>query len=168
MDPLHPADQADSLGAMLRRPCRLLEERVYGELAASGFPEIRPAHSVVFQHVLPEGSRITDLAREAGMTKQSMAYLVDHLVEHGHLSVGPDPDDGRAKRVRLTTKAKRFIQAVLAASRAVEDELARELGAKSMRELQRILADVETVLSPPAGGKPPFGSALSSLPTYRT
>lgn len=166
MHPLHPTER-ESLGAMLRRPCRLLEVRVFDELAASGFPEIRPAHSVVFQHVLPEGSRITVLAKEVGMTKQSMAYLVDHLVEHGHLTVSPDPDDGRAKRVHLTTKAKQFIQTALSASRAVEEELARELGAKSMRELQRILADVETVLRSPAGEKPPSASAQLVYPNHR-
>lgn len=162
MDSLHPTDHFDSLGAMLRRPYRLLEERVYRGLAASGFPEVRPAHSAVFRHILPEGSRLTVLAELAGMTKQSMAYLVDHLVEHGHLSVGPDPDDGRAKRVCLTTKGKRFIQAASAASQAVDEELARELGAKSMRELHRILAEIESVLSSPAGGKPPSVSGQSN------
>ena len=155
-------------GAERRPPkSRLLEERVYGELAASGFPEIRPAHSAVFPHILPEGSRLTVLADQAGMTKQSMAYLVDHLVEHGHLSVGPDPDDGRAKRVRLTTKGKRFIQAALAASQVVEEELARELGAKSMRELYRILAEIEIVLSSPAGGKPLSVSGQSTHQNHR-
>nr|WP_218280204.1 MarR family transcriptional regulator [Verrucomicrobium spinosum] len=146
---LNPTDHADSLGASLRRPYRLLQERVYAELAASGFPEIRAAHSAVFRHILPEGSRLTALAEQAGMTKQSMAYLVEHLVEHGHVSVGPDPDDGRARRVRLTPRGERFIQAALSASQRVEDLLSAELGAKAMRELRRILGDIETVLMTP-------------------
>lgn len=149
MSALNPTDHADSLGASLRRPYRLLQERVYAELAASGFPEIRPAHSAVFRHILPEGSRLTVLAEQAGMTKQSMAYLVEHLVEHGHVTIGPDPDDGRARRVRLTNRGERFVQAALSASQRVEELLSAELGAKAMRELRRILGDMETVLMTP-------------------
>jgi hypothetical protein len=89
-----------TLGSLLRRPYGALEARAYGGLADRGFSEIRPAHSSVVRHIAASGSRLTDLAARAGMTKQSMAYLVESLARDGFLSVGPDPLDGRAKLVR--------------------------------------------------------------------
>lgn len=147
MDHLNPTDEADSLGALLRRPYRLLQERVYRDLADSGFPEIRPAHSVVFRHILPEGSRLTVLAELAGITKQSMGALVEHLAQHGYVTVGPDPEDGRAKRVHLSERGRQFTDAALQASQQVEQLLTRELGSRTMREMRRILGEMASVLS---------------------
>jgi len=140
-------DRAESLGALLRRPYTRLQAHVYGVLAASGFPEIRPAHSVVFRHILPEGSRLVELADLAGMTKQSMASLVDYLAIHGYVSVEPDPHDGRAKRVKLTTQGERFVAAALAASKAAEDTLAVALGRSAIQDLRRLLASVDLALA---------------------
>ena len=140
-------ERAESLGALLRRPYARLQARVYQSLAASGFPEIRPAHSAVFRHIVPEGSRLVDLADLAGMTKQSMAAQVEHLAEHGYVSVAPDPEDGRAKRVKLTARGKRFVAAALAASKALEDLLADRLGASAVRDLRRLLGDIDQVLA---------------------
>lgn len=140
-------DQARTLGSLLRAPYRRLADRLYDGLAASGFPEIRPAHSAVFRHIAPEGSRLTDLAEQAELTKQSMAYLVGYLEEHGYVSLHPDPDDGRAKHVRLTKRGQAFITALLKASAAVEDDLAAALGATKLRQLRDLLEQADAALA---------------------
>src|SRR4051812_17541618 len=48
------------------------------------------------------GRRLTDLATIADMTKQAMGEFVADLAEQGYVVVTPDPDDRRAKQVRLT------------------------------------------------------------------
>ncbi|MEW6647652.1 MAG: MarR family winged helix-turn-helix transcriptional regulator [Pseudomonadota bacterium] len=128
-----------TIGALLRVPWQVLAERVYGALAAGGYPEIRPAHGVVFRYIRAEGSRIVELAERAGMTKQSMAVLVDHLATHGYVSVEPDPSDGRAKRVRLTRSGKEVQRAALKLSRQVEAEWAALIGAQEMASLRQLL-----------------------------
>src|SRR5260221_11016568 len=94
------------IGALLRIPREAALRQVLAGLAAAGFGDVRPAHFTVFQHMPPEGIRLTALADAALMTKQSMGYLVDDLEALGYVERVPDADDRRAKVVRLTTRGR--------------------------------------------------------------
>ncbi|WP_206933141.1 MarR family winged helix-turn-helix transcriptional regulator [Roseococcus thiosulfatophilus] len=137
-DASHPAAHS-SLGALLRDAYEWVSERVYGRLAGQGFPEIRRAHGGVLRHIRPEGSRLTELAQAAGMAKQSMAYLVEDLARLGHVETLPDPEDGRARRVRLTAKGRGLMETMLGLSREAEAELAAAIGAREAAGLRRAL-----------------------------
>lgn len=140
-------DQARTLGSLLRAPYRKLANRLYGELAERGFPEIRPAHSAVFRHIEPQGSRMTDLAEQAELTKQSMAYLVGYLQENGYVTLEPDPTDGRAKRVLLTKRGHACVDALLEASIQAEKDVSRLIGSEEVGELRRLLAELDGAMS---------------------
>ena len=58
---------------------RALEVRLYEGLRAAGYGDVRPAHYAVFRYLEKGGSRVTELAEAAGMTKQSMGELVAYL-----------------------------------------------------------------------------------------
>jgi DNA-binding MarR family transcriptional regulator len=135
-----------TIGYLLRLPYERLSERVYGALAAQGFPDIRPAHSAVFRHVAASGSRVSDLAERAGMTKQSMAYLVEALAASGHVTVAPDPADGRAKLVRLTRRGRAVSETLVRLSREVEAEFAALLPPGRMAALRGLLGDLAEAL----------------------
>jgi DNA-binding MarR family transcriptional regulator len=47
----------------------------------------------------PDGTHVSDLAERAAMAKRAVGELIRHLAAHDYLTVEPDPDDGRAKRV---------------------------------------------------------------------
>ena len=132
-------EEAGTLGALLRLPYLALQTRVYGRLAEMGFADIRAAHSSVFRHILPDGSRVTDMAEAAQITKQSMAYLVDYLYERGYVEYFPDPEDGRAKLVRLTDRGRDFQQSAIRLSAEVEAQLAARMAEGEMAELRRLL-----------------------------
>lgn len=132
-------EEARTLGALLRLPYLALQTRVYGRLADMGFADVRAAHSSVFRHILPDGSRVTDMAEAAQITKQSMAYLVDYLHERGYVEFCPDPDDGRAKLVRLTERGRDFQQAAVRLSAEVESEMGARMADGEMAELRRLL-----------------------------
>lgn len=138
-------DQARTLGSLLRSGYQKLSTRLYASLAEKGFPEIRPAHSAVFRHISPEGSRLTDLAEQAGMTKQSMAYLVGYLEETGFLKVTADAEDKRARRVCLTAKGRKLLGVLLSESAEIERQIAGRIGAKTMADLRRKLEILEEV-----------------------
>lgn len=138
-------DRARTLGALLRAGYAGLADRLYGRLAARGYADIRPAHSAVLRHLAAEGSRLTELAAEAGMTKQSMAYLVGYLEERGYVGLGPDPADGRARLVRLTARGQRLVDTLLALSAELEAEAARELGRNRIDDLRQTLTDLARV-----------------------
>lgn len=135
-----------TLGSLLRAAYARLADRLYGDLAAQGYPDIRPAHSAVLRHLPEEGARLTALAAQAGMTKQSMAYLVGYLEEQGYLAQKPDPADGRARVVKLTARGRRLLDTMLQLSADLEARLAAKLGRARIDELRAALAEVESAL----------------------
>lgn len=139
MDARPAPERHRSLGALLRLPYEALQREVYGALAARGFPEIRPAHSAVFRHIRADGARLGALAERAGMTKQSMAYLVDGLEEAGHLRSLPDPNDGRARIVRLTARGESVLGALLELSAEAEARVAEQIGRRRAARMRRAL-----------------------------
>ncbi|WP_207539763.1 MarR family winged helix-turn-helix transcriptional regulator [Sabulicella rubraurantiaca] len=147
----HPTEARRSLGWLLRLPYAQLSERVYGGLAARGFPDIRTAHGAVFRHILPSGSRLTELAEAAGMTKQGMAYLVEGLTGAGYLESRPDPADGRARRIHLTRRGQAVMEALLELSEEAEEEFGRRIGAAKLARLRTLLEELAEELSPAKG-----------------
>lgn len=133
------AARQPTLGHLLFGLYRTLQREVYDGLREAGFPEIRDAHSHVLRHIRPEGMRLTSLAAAAGTTKQYMTYLVNDLCGLGLLEVLPDPDDGRAKRVRLTDYGQQAYDTAVSLSRALERRWARRVGVERMENLRDVM-----------------------------
>lgn len=91
-------------GAYLRQLSDALVVNLHARLAEEGYGEITPSHGLIFQYIEDNGSRITDLAHRAGMTKQSMSALVYQLEDGGYLKRKVDPTDARAVLFVLTAK----------------------------------------------------------------
>ena len=75
-------------------------------LIEEGYGSIRPGHGCVFGHIDGGGSRLTDLASDSGFTKQAVGEAVADLESLGFVERAPDPDDGRAKIIRLTAEGE--------------------------------------------------------------
>ena len=127
------------IGALLRIPREAALRQVLAGLAAAGFGDVRPAHFTVFQHMPPEGIRLTALADAALMTKQSMGYLVDDLEALGYVERVPDADDRRAKVVRLTRRGQAVEETVRAVIRQMEADWSARLGHEDYQQLTRLL-----------------------------
>ena len=153
------------MGLLLKLPYLELERYTSRRLAELGFGEVRPAHYAVFQVLRPEGSRLTDLAERAGMTKQSMGYLVDHLQHHGYLQRVPDPKDQRAQIIRITPKAKQFDEAVEAVIEELHAAWAGRIGKAKFRQLRELLGELVGVLGEENGHPPQPAPASSSRQT---
>ena len=77
-----------------------MQELVAEELARRGFADLRPALLAVGQHVGADGTRITELAARAWLSKATVVHAVDELERLGYVTREPDPTDRRAKLVR--------------------------------------------------------------------
>ena len=75
-------------------------------LAGTEYDDIRISHGCVFGTIDPDGSRLTDLAERARMTKQSVGEVTSELERRGYVERVPDPSDGRAKIIRLTERGR--------------------------------------------------------------
>jgi DNA-binding MarR family transcriptional regulator len=131
-----------NIGVLLRDLAQEVVRRVAAGLAEGGFGDVRPAHTAVFQHIDAEGTRLTDLAERAQITKQSMGYLVDYLEDRGYVERRPDANDRRVALICLTDRGWDEIKAALAIISQVEKEWARRLGKTRMRELRETLAEL--------------------------
>jgi DNA-binding MarR family transcriptional regulator len=138
-------DELPNVGILLREPFQEVVRRVSAGLAAAGFDDLRPAHTAVFQHIDSDGSRLTDLAERAQITKQSMSYLVDYLEQLGYVARRPDPTDRRATLICLTERGWSQVQAALAIIAAIEEEWAARLGEDRMRQLREALVELRQV-----------------------
>jgi len=91
------------LGRLLLEGHRALAADLVSEMEERGFTDVRAGHAAVFLHIdRRSGTRLTELSRRAGMTKQGMMLVVDDLEERGYVRRVPDVEDARAKVVRLT------------------------------------------------------------------
>jgi len=131
-----------NIGVLLRDLAQEVVRRVAAGLAEGGFGDVRPAHTAVFQHIDAEGTRLTDLAERAQITKQSMGYLVDYLEDRGYVERRPDANDRRVALICLTDRGWDEIKAALAIISQVENEWARRLGKARMGELRETLAEL--------------------------
>jgi DNA-binding MarR family transcriptional regulator len=124
---------------------RALATELDADLAERGYPDLRPGHAALFLSVdRRSGSRITDLAEQSRLTKQAMMSMVDDLEERGYVRRVPDPNDSRAKLVRLTAHGRRAAAECRRAIQALEQRTRRVLGDRAydgLREALEILSE---------------------------
>jgi len=131
-----------TLTMLVREAFVALNGVVLARLAERGHPEVRAAHSAVFQYLDDTGTTVSALAERAQMTKQAMAELVHHLEAHGYVSRVPDPADRRAKLVLATERGRE----VLAIARALIPEIEERVGAVVGAErVPSLVADLDAI-----------------------
>jgi DNA-binding MarR family transcriptional regulator len=127
------------IGALVRRPAEALQQRIIEEAIAAGFTDLVPAHLAVLRYPGPNGRRPSDLAAEAGTTRQAMNYLLGQLEALGYVIRVEDPDDLRSKQVHLTERGEQLREAIRDSVARIETELEHELGTNTYRRLRGLL-----------------------------
>lgn len=125
--------------SMLGQAYSLLGFQIVEGVVGAGFPQ-KPKHSAVFAQISPDGSRLTELARKANMTPQSMGELVDELVDMGYVVRRRDPDDGRAKLIVLTRRGRDAVAAGRQTIEGIEEQVTEILGERGHHELRALLS----------------------------
>jgi DNA-binding MarR family transcriptional regulator len=111
-----------------------LTRRIY----AAGYTDVRPGHGCVFGTIDANGSRLTDLAERAGMTKQTVGEVASDLEKLGYVERVPDPRDGRAKIIRLTARG----QEAQSIGRGLIDDIERDWGERYGAERVAVLREL--------------------------
>ena len=123
-----------------------VREAVGGEIQArlggQGFSDLRPGHGCVFSFIDEEGSRLTELAERSGLTKQSVGEAVADLERHGYVERVPDPQDGRAKIIRLTPHGAEAIAAAEHGFTEIELRFAAALGEDRYADFRAALEEL--------------------------
>lgn len=127
------------LGRLLGHAMRRFDERVLELMAhdvdvplalsnLAARAQVSAAHIHITRHLSREGSRLTELAERAGMTKQAMGALVDQCEAWGLVTRGPDPLDARARRVLFTADGLAWLDAFRSAVTQAENEFRSSVG----------------------------------------
>src|SRR6185436_3726182 len=82
---------------------RAMDDRVIRAMREAGF-DVTVAQARLAQRIAEDGSRLTDLAEQAQVTKQTASLLVTALERKGLVERVPDPADGRARLIRFTPR----------------------------------------------------------------
>lgn len=127
---------------LLLEAFRSLDREIVTALEDRGASELRPSQAMALLLVDRAGTRLSDLAQRATITKQAMMQLVDELQEMGCVRRVPDPQDARAKIVRLTAKGLRLRASSRKSIQAVESRIRRRLGDRRYEAFRATLAEV--------------------------
>lgn len=128
-----------NLARLLLEGFRWFDDALRSRLADQGLAELTTAESMVFPYLDAEGTRPADLARRLGITRQSTQTLVRGLEHKGLVKLVDDPDDGRAKRIRLTPAGRRSVPLALETFAELERELSMRIGTRNAAQLRSAL-----------------------------
>ena len=128
-----------NLAVLLEIAYKKLDTALMDQLRSNGYADLRPAHSQVFGAISSEGSRVGEMAAEAGITQQSMSELVDSLERLGYLERRPDPNDRRARIIAFTDRGWEAVRAGIAIVDGIENDWAQRLGVRRAAALRSAL-----------------------------
>ncbi|MEY9837915.1 MarR family winged helix-turn-helix transcriptional regulator [Streptacidiphilus sp. EB103A] len=144
-----PEDQgALNLGLLCYIAYRALETRVFQAVADAGFGDMTVAQGRIAARIAPNGSRVTDLAGQAQVTKQTAGFLVDQLEKAGYVRRVPDPADGRARLVQFTERGAAVVRVAREVEVSVEAEWTKHLGKRGSDQLRHQLTRLREITDP--------------------
>lgn len=137
--PAIPA-QPDFL-VQLRRTQHAVRTRLDADLAETGLTT--PQYTVLSAIEREGALSASDLAREFGMTAQTVNVLVKSLEAGGYLRRSRHPTHGRILLTSLTAAGRRALKRGVTVALGVQDRVLSGLTASDCRRLRRLLNEIE-------------------------
>lgn len=136
------------LGVLLFIPARAMEAATMDGLARAGYADMTVAQARIAARIDPGGSRITQLAAAAQVTKQTAGFLVEQLERAGYVERVADPTDGRARLVKVAARGYAAREEVLPALAEVEAQWLAHIGPERMAQLRETLTMLREITDP--------------------
>ena len=140
--------EPSSIATLLFVAHRAAETQIMAALAAAGFDDLTVAQCRIAQRLSVDGIRVTELAEQAGVTKQTAGALVDELERAGYVARRPDPRDARARLVVLSDRGRRLCAAAATEVAKVEDDWRAHVGPEAYRQLREMLMSLREITEP--------------------
>ena len=140
--PVIAAPKHPNTGTLMLHAYKAFEEDLFDQMHAAGHKQLRPKHGAVLANIESDGTRLTTLARRAGMGTPAMLQLVDEMEQAGYVRRRPDPSDRRAKLVVPTARGVDAAHLSFAIIEEIEASYQRVLGRSDYALLQKALAKI--------------------------
>jgi DNA-binding MarR family transcriptional regulator len=131
-----------TIGSMLRSAWAELIDEVFEQLLCAGFEDLRPLHRPILRDLLVSNLRPSELATRLGISKQAANDLVRELEAKGYITLEPDPDDGRAKRILATDRGWQASETAQESSNAVGRRWAELVGQERYAVFEGVLREI--------------------------
>jgi DNA-binding MarR family transcriptional regulator len=120
-----------------------------------GFDDLGRSDGYVFRSLAAGPLTVSSLAARLGISKQGAGQIVDDMRRRGYVEQRPDPTDGRARQLALTSRGQAALAAARTFHRRFERRLAREHGKQNVTLLRAMLGAIagetdEVAPRPPA------------------
>lgn len=128
-----------NIGRLLNNAAECFEKRVLQLLAERDHCHVSPAHLHLTRNLDLAGTRLTELARRASMTKQAMSEIVAQCEALGLIHRIADPTDSRAKIVLFSQPGLEWLDAFRQALEQAEREMEEQLEPDAMPLIKKAL-----------------------------
>lgn len=139
LDPQHPW-RHENIGRLLLTGVTNWQDILVRGLQQRGFPRFRASHMNVLRHIDVGGTRITEIAERARLSKQAVGQLLTTCEAERLVRTVPDPIDRRAKIVRFTGRGRAVIDVERGVMRQIDADMVKLLGVRGVSDLRRSLA----------------------------
>ena len=141
------------VGRLFLRASRSFAALATRKLKERGHEGLGMAHTALLPHLDAEGgTRATEIAQRAGMTKQAAGRVIRDLERLGYVERMADPQDARATLVACTDEGWRFLEDAHHVKREIETGYAAVLGEERMGLLRSALEELLEHEEDKAGG----------------
>ncbi len=132
-----------NLGRLIEDVHFFFDKQAMMYLRQSDYPMIKSADAHVMRTMQMEGTRVTDMARQAGISKQAMSKLVAGFVDHGFLDWSRDPNDKRNRIVNVTEAGRKLLDCGIAALRKAENDISDIVGVEGLEQFRQLLLSIK-------------------------
>jgi DNA-binding MarR family transcriptional regulator len=129
------------LPTLFEMALRSMREGIY-ELSATRFPALRTRHYRLLGFIPEDGIRPTRMAELSGLSKQALFQALAPLEAGRYVVVALDPDDRRARVVRLSDRGHEVIAALHELQARYEEAWAAEVGAERWAATREVLVQL--------------------------
>jgi DNA-binding MarR family transcriptional regulator len=132
-------EQSVPIGMVAARLHRATQVDCIARLNKAGYTDLRMRHLALLEGLPREGARVTTLASQTGMSKQSMGELVDEIEANGYIERRNDPEDRRARLIVFTAKGQRAYEEAFTVLGEMEHDYAQTVGTSRYSETRAVL-----------------------------
>lgn len=144
-----PAWRQSNIGRLLALGSRRFVSEVVRLVCQEGHDTVGEPLLTLFRNIDLKGSRLTDLAVRARITKQSMREIIARASALGLVERLVDGDDARARQIRFTDRGLALLESIGVAVMLAEEGISATLGTN---RLHSVKGSLRSYLAAAAGG----------------
>ncbi len=105
---------------------------------------MRPVHEFALRAIDTGADTASELGRRLSVSRQTAAKTIAALQRLGYVEIGPDPVDGRRRRIQVTPRGRDMMATGSALFDDVRERWAGQVGARQLDALQTHLEQLVT------------------------